>query len=141
MPNNVKKRWTLGVAPNPGNSLPAPVQALNNGTLHIFGQHRGSGSGDAFNILSIKLINGVNPDFQFAPGVIDSGNVIEFVFLSNGRESGDQFVFRGGQFNGNLIAGGKIFGPPGDAGDEDVGTWSGTAGGAGEEEQTDEGYE
>ena len=129
MPNNVKKRWTLSVAPNEGGPLPASVQALNNGTLHIFGQHAGSNATDQFNILSIKLINGVNPDFQFASGVIDSNNTLEFVFLSNGREDGEQFLFKEGKNNGNLIAGGRIFGPPRSAGDEDIGSWSGTGGG------------
>jgi hypothetical protein len=137
MPNSVKKKWTLSVAPNPGGTLPPSVQALNNGTLHIFGQHAGSNATDQFNILSIKLINGVNPDFQFVSGVIDADNTLEFVFLSNGKENGDQFLFREGQHNGNLIAGGKIYGPPQSAGDEDIGTWSGTGGGGPDDDNDD----
>jgi hypothetical protein len=133
MLNSAKRSWTLALLANPGSTLPPELQALNGGTLDVFGQHQVKRS-DPFGMFAsqVRWVYGS----QLTGGAIDEHNHVGFIFVSNGEPDGTQYVFHSAtlQMGGGPIlpklTGGTITRHIGGDVDDDVGTWSGTGGGS-----------
>lgn len=133
MPLSAKRSWRLALLANQG-SLPPELQPLNGGTLDVFGQHQVKRS-DTFEMFASQ-VRGLNGASQLTGGAIDENDHVGFIFVSNGEPQGTQYIFHSAKLQmgrGPILpqlTDGTITRHIGGDVDDDIGTWSGTGGGA-----------